>query len=62
MNNPMMPLNLNPIYIAISVYKGCIPICDDTIRGSKNCRTVEISISKPIIDIPSITIFKFFIL
>ena len=39
---PHMPINLNPVYIAISVKIGCIPILPLTILGSMNCLTILI--------------------
>ena len=41
-NNPNIPINLKPVYIAINVKIGWIPICPDTIRGSINCLTALI--------------------
>ena len=52
-NIPIIPINLNPVYIAIKVNIGCIPIFPLTILGSRNCLTTDIIIHKTIIDIPS---------
>lgn len=54
MINPIIPLILNPTYIAINVYNGCIPSCDDTILGSRNCLISEITNSNTSIDIPNV--------
>lgn len=40
--SPHTPKNLNPVYIAIKVNIGCIPICPLTILGSTNCLTMLI--------------------
>lgn len=40
--NPHTPKNLKPVYIAIKVKIGCIPICPLTILGSINCLTMLI--------------------
>lgn len=45
-NIPIIPINLNPVYIAIKVNIGCIPIFPPTILGSINCRTTDIIIHK----------------
>ena len=39
---------LKPVYIAISVNIGCIPICLLTTLGSISCLTVEIIVNKTI--------------
>lgn len=36
MNNPIIPENLKPVYIAINVNTGCIPILFPTTLGSSN--------------------------
>lgn len=41
-SKPHTPINLNPVYIAISVNIGCIPILPLTIFGSTNCLTILI--------------------
>ena len=51
---PKIPIILNPVYIAIKVNIGCIPICPETIRGSINCLTILIMISNTIIAIPNV--------
>lgn len=55
-NIPKIPINLNPVYIAINVKIGCIPICPETTLGSINCLTIPIIASKIIKLIPK---FKF---
>ena len=35
-NSPIIPENLNPVYIAINVNTGCIPILFPTTLGSNN--------------------------
>ena len=47
-NSPNTPIALNPVYIAIKVKIGCIPICLLTILGSINCLTTDIMINKTI--------------
>ena len=39
---PQTPINLNPVYIAIKVNIGCIPILLLTNLGSRNCLTIDI--------------------
>ena len=46
-NSPSTPDTLNPVYMAIKVNIGCIPIWFPTIRGSINCLTTDITIHKP---------------
>lgn len=43
-NIPNTPMNLKPVYIAINVNIGCIPIFSLTILGSINCLTTDIII------------------
>lgn len=43
-NKPIIPENLKPVYIAINVNTGCIPILFPTILGSNNWRTTSIII------------------
>ena len=52
-NNPITPINLNPVYIAISVKIGCTPIFLLTNLGSKNCLTTDIIMNKTKIAIPN---------
>ena len=52
-NIPSTPINLKPVYMAINVKIGCVPMCLLTNLGSKNCLTVDIIISKTIIAIPN---------
>lgn len=40
-NNPKIPLILNPVYIAIKVNIGCIPILLLTILGSVSCLIIN---------------------
>jgi len=54
MNRPNIPVNLNPVYIAISVNIGCMPILLLTIFGSTNCLTTNIIAYNAIIDIPNV--------
>ena len=49
---PSTPINLNPVYIAIIVNIGCIPMLPLIILGSINCLVTLIIINKTIIDIP----------
>ena len=42
-SKPHTPINLKPVYIAISVNIGCIPILPLTILGSTNCLTILIT-------------------
>lgn len=51
-NNPNTPINLKPVYIAIKVNIGCIPILLLTIFGSTNCLTIKIIAYIIIIAIP----------
>ena len=44
----MIPINLNPVYIAIKVKIGCIPILLLTSFGSTICLTTNVKIYKPI--------------
>ena len=53
-NIPITPKNLKPVYIAINVNIGCIPICFDTTLGSINCLTTLIITSKTIMLIPKV--------
>ena len=53
-NIPSTPINLNPVYIAIIVNIGCIPIFPLTILGSINCLVMLIVINKTIIDTPKV--------
>ena len=48
----IMPINLKPVYIAIKVKIGCIPMFLLTNFGSNICLTMDIIISKIIIAIP----------
>ena len=41
-SKPNTPMNLNPVYIAINVKIGWMPILPLTILGSKNCLTILI--------------------
>ena len=43
-NKPIIPENLKPVYIAINVNTGCIPILFPTILGYNNWRTTSIII------------------
>ena len=45
-NNPITPEILKPVYIAISVNIGCMPICFPTILGSTNCLVIDITINR----------------
>lgn len=45
--SPSTPINLNPVYIAISVKIGCIPILLLTSFGSRICFTTTVKIYKP---------------
>lgn len=51
--SPNTPVNLNPVYIAINVKIGWIPILLLTILGSNNCLATIIITSIIIIYIPS---------
>lgn len=53
-NNPIIPIVLNPVYIAISVNIGCIPIFPLTILGSTSCLTINIIAYIIIIAIPNL--------
>ena len=53
-NIPKTPISLKPVYIAIIVKIGCIPIFPLTILCSINCLVTLIIINKIIIDIPSV--------
>ena len=50
--SPITPITLNPVYIAINVKIGCIPIFLLTNFGSNTCLAIDIIISKTIIAIP----------
>ena len=50
---PIIPINLNPVYIAIKVKIGCIPILLLTIFGSKNCLNAITKIYNPKIEKPT---------
>ena len=52
--SPIIPINLNPVYIAIKVNIGCIPMFLLTHFGSKNCLTTDIIINNVIIAIPNL--------
>lgn len=52
-NNPGIPINLNPVYIAINVKIGCVPMFLLTNFGSKNCLVIDIIINKIIIASPN---------
>ena len=52
MSNPIIPINLNPVYIAIKVNIGCTPMFLLTNFGSNICLTTLIIINKIIIAIP----------
>lgn len=45
--SPINPKNLNPVYIAIKVKIGCMPILLLTIFGSMNCFASSVNIYKP---------------
>ena len=49
---PNIPITLKPVYIAIRVKIGWIPILLLTNLGSRNCLTIHIIIHNDIIDIP----------
>jgi len=53
-NKPINPDILNPVYIAIKVNIGCIPILLLTILGSKNCLTTSTITYKTIKHIPNV--------
>ncbi len=55
MNNPITPDTLYPVYIAISVNIGCMPIWIPTIFGSTNCLTIDIIIHSTKMLTPSLT-------
>lgn len=46
-SSPKSPKNLNPVYIAIKVKIGCIPILLLTIFGSINCFASSVKIYNP---------------
>ena len=50
--SPIIPINLNPVYIAINVNIGCTPIFLLTNLGSNICLEIDIIINKTIIAIP----------
>ena len=52
-NSPSIPIILKPVYIAISVNIGCIPILLLTILGSTICLTISIIAYINIIAIPN---------
>ena len=52
--SPIIPIILNPVYIAINVNIGCTPIFLLTSFGSKICLTTDIIINKTIIAIPKV--------
>lgn len=52
-SSPKSPKNLNPVYIAIKVKIGCIPILLLTILGSKNCFARSVKIYNPKSNEPS---------
>ena len=54
-NNPITPENLKPVYIAINVNIGWIPIWLPTILGSRNCLTIDIKIHRDKTHIASVT-------
>ena len=47
-NNPSIPISLNPVYIAINVKMGCIPILELISLGSSICLTITVITYKPI--------------
>lgn len=51
---PITPINLKPVYIAINVNIGCIPILFPIILGSKNCLIILINVNKPKIANPKV--------
>ena len=51
--SPINPKNLKPVYIAIKVKIGCIPILLLTILGSKNCFARSVKIYNPKSNEPS---------
>ena len=53
-SNPIIPINLNPVYIAINVKIGCIPILLLTILGSINCFVIKIMVYNIIKAIPKL--------
>ena len=46
-NNPSIPISLNPVYIAINVKIGCIPILELISFGSNICLMIMVTIYKP---------------
>lgn len=50
--SPITPKNLKPVYIAIKVYIGCMPILLLTILGSINCLIAKVKIYNPINEVP----------
>ena len=52
-SNPIIPIILNPVYIAIKVNIGCTPIFLLTNLGSNNCLIIDIITSNTIIAIPN---------
>lgn len=52
-NSPSSPIVLNPVYIAINVNIGCIPILLLTIFGSTSCLIISIVAYIIIIAIPN---------
>ena len=53
-SSPPRPINLKPVYIAIKVNIGCIPILLLTILGSINCLVIRIIAYKIINPIPNL--------
>jgi len=52
-NSPSIPIILKPVYIAINVNIGCMPILLLTILGSTSCLTISIVAYIIIIAMPS---------
>lgn len=52
-NSPKTPIVLNPVYMAINVNIGCIPILLLTIFGSTSCLTIRIIANIIIIATPN---------
>ena len=52
--SPINPQNLKPVYIAINVNIGCIPICPLTTLGSNTCLTTHIIIHSTSMETPSV--------
>ena len=51
---PIIPITLKPVYMAIRVNIGCIPIFLLTNLGSNICLVIDIKISRTIIAIPNL--------